>query len=247
MQPFIEALILTIAVSTFIAMLFFIFYLTAVKGSDSPLRLYTRFKRGYREHSQKKRVKEKMTDYKSISGVGKPSFIRASLPFSLFLIVIFVLLFKLVFFTAITANSMQPTFKQGDLVAMQKIATTPKQGDIITFERPEYLLPITHRVVAVTETGVRTQGDARGSVDPWIVPEGEIKAKAVQVGGKPIILKDVGNYFILDAREMRYGKFGLEYTFVKNVFSVIRVYGYALCIICIIGYVILTLREGKRY
>jgi len=67
----------------------------------------------------------------------------------------------------------------------------------------------------------------------------------VQIGGKPIVLKDVGNYFILDTREMRYGKYGLEYTFVKNVFSVIRMYGYALCVISILAYVILTLREAK--
>ncbi len=246
MQPFIAAIILTIAVSVFIAAIFFILYLTTVKGSDSPLRLYNRFKKGYRKHSQKKRVEEKMTEYKAFSGVGKPSFIRSALPFSLFLIVILVLLFKLVFFTAVTSDSMQPTFKKGDLVAMQKIATTPKEGDIIMFERPEYMLPVTHRVVAVTDSGVRTMGDARGRTDPWVVPEGEIMGKAVQVGEKPVVLKDMGNYFILDTREMRYGKYGLEYSFMKNVFAMIRVYGYALCVISIIGYVILTLREGKR-
>lgn len=247
MQPFIEAIILTIALSVFIAAIFFILYSTVVKGSESPLRLYNRFKKLCKEHSRNRRVKERMTEYKTISGVGKPSFIRSALPFSLFLIVIFVLLFKLVFFTAVTSDSMRPTFKKGDLVAMQKIATTPEEGDIIMFERPEYLLPITHRVVAVTDSGVRTMGDARGSVDSWVVPEGEILGKAVQVGEKPVVLKDVGNYFILDTREVRIGKYGSEYSFMKNVFSVIRVYGYALCVISIIGYVIVTLREGKRY
>jgi len=247
MQPFIEAIILTVAFSAFIASIFFIFYFTAVKGSESPLRLYNRFKNIYKEHSRKKRVKEKMAEYKAFSGVGKPSLLRSAIPFSLFLIVIFVLLFKFAFFTAITSNSMQPAFKKGDLVAMQKISTTPEEGDIIMFERPEYMLPITHRVVAVTDSGVRTRGDARGRVDPWVVPEEAIIGKVVQIGEKPIVLKDVGNYFILETREMRIGKYGSEYAFVKNIFSVIRVYGYALCVISILGYVILSLREAKRY
>jgi len=246
MQPFMEAIILTVAGSAFIAAIFFFFYLIAAKGSDSPLRLYNRFKKGYSKHSRNNRVKEKMNDYKAFSGVDRPSLIRASLPFSMFLFVIFVLLFKLVFFTAVTSDSMQPTFKKGDLVAMQKIATTPKEGDIIMFDRPEYMLPVTHRVVAAMDDRVRTRGDARGSTDPWVVREGEIMGKAIQVGGEPVVLKDVGNYFILDTREMRYGKYGLEYTFMKNVFSVIRVYGYALCVISILGYVILTLREAKQ-
>ncbi|MHC1636423.1 MAG: signal peptidase I [Candidatus Methanospirareceae archaeon] len=152
---------------------------------------------------------------------------------------------KLVFFVAITSDSMQPTFKRGDLVLMQRISTSPKVGDIIMFERPEYMLPITHRVIAVTEWGARTKGDARLRADPWVVPKNEIMGKVVQIGGKPIVLEDVGNYFILDAREMRYGKYGLEYTFVKNVFRVIRLYGYAICVISIISYVILTLREAR--
>ncbi|MGB2727403.1 MAG: S26 family signal peptidase [Halobacteriota archaeon] len=245
MQPFIEAILATVAVSTFIAAIFFIFYLIAAKGSDSPLRLYNHFKKGYSKRSRNNRVKEKMTEYKAISGVGKPSVLRSALPFSMFLIVILVLLFKLVFLTAVTSDSMQPTFKKGDLVAMQKIATTPKEDDIIMFERPEYMLPVTHRVVAAMDGRVRTSGDARERTDPWVVRESEIMGKAIQVGGEPVVLKDVGNYFILDTREMRYGKYGLEYTFMKNVFSVIRVYGYALCVISILGYVILTLREAK--
>lgn len=246
MQPFIAAILATIAVSAFIAAIFFFFYLIAAKGSESPLRFYNRFKKGYSKHSRNDRVKEKMIEYKAISGVGKPSLIRASLPFSLFLFVILVLFLKLAFFTAVTSDSMQPTFKKGDLVAMQKIATTPKEGDIIMFERPEYMLPVTHRVVAVMDGRVRTRGDARGRTDPWVVREREIMGKAVQVGGAPIVLKDVGNYFILETREMRYGKYGLEYTLIKNVFYMIRVYGYALCVISILGYVILTLMEAKK-
>jgi signal peptidase I len=243
MDPFIQAIISTGAVSAFIAVLFFIVYLAAVKGSESPLRLYNRFKNGFTEHSRKKRAKEKMTEYRFLSV--KPSLFRTSLFFSLFLFVIFLLLFNLVFFTAVTSDSMQPAFQRGDLVAMQKVYTTPEEGDIIMFNRPEYQLPVTHRVVAVTDGGVRTQGDARGRADPWIIPEGEIEAKAVQLGGQTVVIKDIGNYFIIETRDMRYGKYGTEYTFIKNAFLTIRLYGYAFCIMAILGYLWLTIQERR--
>lgn len=245
MQPFIEAIISTIAVSAFIAAIFFIFYLTVVKGSESPLRLYNRFKNRYKEHSHTKRVKERMYGYETISGMHKPSLLGSTILLSILVLVISLLLFKVVFFTAVTSGSMSPTFERGDLVLMQRIHPEPVEGDIIMLQREEYMLPITHRVVSVTEGGVRTKGDARSRVDPWVIPEEEIIAKTVQVGEKPLVLKDVGDYFILDPKEMRIGKYGSEYAFVKNLFLTIRVYGYALCIIAILGYVILTIKERR--
>ena len=247
MEPFIEAVITVIAVSAFIAALFYVFYLAAVKGSESPLRLYNRFKNGYREHSRNKKVKEKMTEYKTFSGVGAPSFLRSALPFCVFIAVILILLFKLVFLTAIVSNSMQPTFKKGDLVLMQKIATAPEEGDIIMFMHKDIMLPVTHRVIAVTDEGTKTGGDARGVTDPWIVQNEAIIAKAVQMGGGPIVLEDVGNYFILETSKMGYDpKYGSEYAFMRNIFSMLRLYGYVVCVIAVMGYVLLSLSERKR-
>lgn len=245
MQPFIEAIITTVVVSAFIAAIFFILYLVAVKGSESPLRLYNRFKKGYKKHSHTKRVKEKMYEYELTSGMHRPSLLGSTIVFSIFVVIISLLLFKVVFFTVITSGSMSPTLERGDLVLMQRIHPEPVEGDIIMLQREEYRLPITHRVVSVTEGGVRTKGDARSRVDPWVIPEEEITAKAMQVGEKPLVLKDVGDYFILETREMRIGKYGSEYAFVKNVFLTIKVYGYVLCIIAIIGYVILTIKERR--
>jgi signal peptidase len=239
-------MIVPLAISAFTAAIVFGLYLVVVKGSESPLRFHNRFKTLYKKHSRKKRVKEKMADYKAISGVDRPSFIRSALFFSFFILVIILLLFKFVFFIAVTTNSMQPTFKSGDLVLMQKIIPTPKEGDIIMFKHAEYILPITHRVDTITDGGIRTRGDARDRIDPWVVREEAIMGKAVQLGGSPVVLKDIGNYFILDTKEMSYGKYGLEYSFMKQLFSTIRLYGYVLCAICILGYVILTLREAKK-
>jgi signal peptidase I len=246
MQPFIAAILSTVAVSVCIAAISFTYYLVVVNGFESPVHPYRFLKKLCKERSRKKRVKEKMNEYKTVSIAGRKPVLGSTLVFSIFLIIILMLFFNLVFFTAITSDSMQPTFKRGDLVAMQKIYTTPEKGDIIMFERSEYMLPITHRVVAVTDGVVRTQGDARGITDPWIVPEEEIEAKAVQLGGKTMVIKDVGDYFILDTREMRYDpRYGTEYALIKNVFLTIRLYGYALCIIAILGYVWLTIKERR--
>ena len=60
MQAFAEAVILSLVVSVFVASLLFFFYSTAVNGTELPLRLYTQVKRKYREHSRKKRGKERL-------------------------------------------------------------------------------------------------------------------------------------------------------------------------------------------
>jgi signal peptidase len=247
MEPFIEAVITVIAVSAIITGIFYVFYLAVVKGSESPLRLYSRFENGYREHSRNKKVKEKMTEYKTFSGVGQASFLRSVLPFCLFIAVIIILLFKLVFFTAIVSNSMQPTFKKGDLVLMQKLATVPEEGDIIMFEHKGIMLPVTHRVIAITDEGSKTGGDARGATDPWLVQNEAIIAKAVQIGGGPIVLEDFGNYFILETSKMGYDpRYGSEYTFRKGIFSALQQFGNIVCVIAVMGYVLLTLTERKK-
>lgn len=244
MQPFIAAILSTVAVSACIAAISFTYYQVVVNGSESPVHPYRFLKKLCKERSRNKRVKEKMEEFKAVSITGREPVLGSTLVFSVFLIIILMLFFNLVFFTAITSDSMRPTFERGDLVAMQKIATTPEEGDIIMFERPYYMLPITHRVVAVTDGGVRTQGDARGITDPWIVPEEAIEAKALQLGGKPVVIKDIGDYFILDTSEMRYdSRYGTEYAFMKNVFLTIRLYGYVFCILAILGYLWLTIKE----
>ena len=245
-MPLSEVVIFGIILSVVIALVYFIFYLMVVKGFESPIRLFNSFKNRYGKHARNKRVKNKMREYETISGMHKPSLLGSTIAFAILVLIISLLLFKVVFFTVVTTGSMSPTLERGDLVLMQRINTEPAVGDIITLEREESFLPITHRVVAVTEEGVKTQGDARGRVDPWLVPEEEIMAKAVVLGKTPVVLKDVGDYFILDAsRETRVGRFGTEYAFMKNLFSTLKVYGYVLCIIAILGYVILTVREHK--
>ena len=235
-----------IIASAIAIVIYYIIYLTLVKGFVVPIHIFHSFKGLYERYGRNKRLKERMYEYESVSGMHKPSLFGSSVVVSILTVIIVILLFKIVFFAVVTSDSMSPTFERGDLILMQRIHIDPRVGDIIMLENRESILPITHRVVAVTKEGVRTKGDARAFADPWLVSKHEIRGEAVQIHGSPIILKAIGNYFILNPKEMGIGRYGSEYMFIKNLFLVIRMYGYALCIISISGYLLLTVMERRR-
>jgi len=235
-----------IIASAIAIVIYYIIYLTLVKGFVVPIHIFHSFKGLYERYGRNKRLKERMYEYESVSGMHKPSLFGSSVVVSILTVIIVILLFKIVFFAVVTSDSMSPTFERGDLILMQRIHIDPRVGDIVMLENRESILPITHRVVAVTKEGVRTKGDARAFADPWLVSKHEIRGEAVQIHGSPIILKAIGNYFILNPKEMGIGRYGSEYMFIKNLFLVIRMYGYALCIISISGYLLLTVMERRR-
>ncbi len=235
-----------IIASAIAIVIYYIIYLTLVKGFVVPIHIFHSFKGLYERYGRNKRLKERMYEYEAVSGMHKPSLFGSSVVVSILTVIIVILLFKIVFFAVVTSDSMSPTFERGDLILMQRIHIDPRVGDIVMLENRESILPITHRVVAVTKEGVRTKGDARAFADPWLVSKHEIRGEAVQIHGSPIILKAIGNYFILNPKEMGIGRYGSEYMFIKNLFLVIRMYGYALCIISISGYLLLTVMERRR-
>ncbi|RLG34127.1 signal peptidase I [Methanosarcinales archaeon] len=239
-------IISAIIASAIAIVIYYIIYLTLVKGFVVPIHIFHSFKGLYERYGRNKRLKERMYEYEAVSGMHKPSLFGSSVVVSILTVIIVILLFKIVFFAVVTSDSMSPTFERGDLILMQRIHIDPRVGDIIMLENRESILPITHRVVAVTKEGVRTKGDARAFADPWLVSKHEIRGEAVQIHGSPIILKAIGNYFILNPKEMGIGRYGSEYMFIKNLFLVIRMYGYALCIISISGYLLLTVMERRR-
>jgi len=235
-----------IIASAIAIVIYYIIYLTFVKGFVVPIHIFHSLKGLYERYGRNKRLKERMYEYEAVSGMHKPSLFGSSVVVSILTVIIVILLFKIVFFAVVTSDSMSPTFERGDLILMQRIHIDPRVGDIVMLENRESILPITHRVVAVTKEGVRTKGDARAFADPWLVSKHEIQGEAVQIHGSPIILKAIGNYFILNPKEMGIGRYGSEYMFIKNLFLVIRMYGYALCIISISGYLLLTVMERRR-
>ncbi len=238
--------VITAIIATAIAALvYYALYQVVAKGWELPIHIYDYLKGLYGRYSRKRRVKERLFKYETVSGMHKPSLLGTSVVLSVFTVVILLLLFKMLFFAVVTTDSMRPTFARGDLVFMQRIHVDPRPGDIIMYDKPAYTLPITHRVIEVTDWGVKTKGDARTFADPWVIPKQEIKGEALQVGGKPIVIKSVGNYFILDPSKMGIGRFGSEYLFAKKILMTIKMYGYAICIIALMGYLILTLREMR--
>lgn len=98
------------------------------------------------------------------------------------------------------STSMEPTIGEGDgFVAIPSaVATSPQEGDVVTFyaEEIEGGGLTTHRVVDETADGYITRGDANpftdqdGGEPP--VTEDDIVAKALQVGGYTVTIPHLG-------------------------------------------------------
>lgn len=93
--------------------------------------------------------------------------------------------------TAVVASgSMEPALCVDDLI-LNHAQNGYKEGDIITFLSGSGLT--THRIVAVTEGGYVTQGDANNAADPDIAPSdavvGRVVGKIPHVGSALAFLK----------------------------------------------------------
>ncbi|MHC1567312.1 MAG: signal peptidase I [Candidatus Syntropharchaeia archaeon] len=120
-----------------------------------------------------------MREMREVAMHKKPSILGTVLTIGIFIGIVFILLFHVVFFTVVVSDSMFPTFKKGDLILMQSITTEPRVGDIITFKTDVYLYPVTHRVVSISDGKIRTKGDARDTVDSWVISKEDVLAKAI--------------------------------------------------------------------
>jgi len=100
----------------------------------------------------------------------------------------------------VESGSMEPTIDEGDgFVAIPSaVATTPQEGDVVTFRAEEIEGGglTTHRIVDETPEGYITRGDANpftdqdGGEPP--VTEGDIVAKALQIGGYTVTIPHLG-------------------------------------------------------
>lgn len=106
-----------------------------------------------------------------------------------------------VFFTYVETDSMEPTLSAGDgFVAVPiEVAGPVGEGDVIVY-RAESLHGgglTTHRVVEETDRGYVTKGDAnpftdQGGKDESPVKDGQVVAKALQVGGHVVVVPHLG-------------------------------------------------------
>ena len=162
---------------------------------------------------------------------------------SIALLVIILIGTRTIFFSAVVSDSMSPTFSKDDMVLMQNVDRSYNVGDIIMFERPDTSLPVSHRIISIGDEGIRTAGDATKSMDWWKLKKDDIVGKAILVQGKPIIIKELGIYFIVEDKNQRFGPFNYQdyYLFI----SVIKIYGYFIAIISLIIYIVLTFKKEK--
>jgi len=172
----------------------------------------------------------------------KVHFARIVAVLAIFAIIFALAMTNKLFWAVVTSNSMAPTLKRGDMYLAQAIYVEPKVGDIVMFKRSDIQPPITHRILKIEGDRIYTGGDASGP-DPWFITKEDIIAKAVMIGGKPIVIRGFGSYFILDAKEMRsIGPYGQEYLFYKNLVQTFKSYALAIIIICISLYLYMELR-----
>ncbi len=152
---------------------------------------------------------------------------------------------RIITFQVVVSDSMKPVFARGDVVFSQTISKEPHVGDIVTFKARDIQNPITHRVFKIQDNFVITKGDNLPSPDDYGTTKNDVIAKAVVIGGRPIVIKGIGSYFILDfTREGALYKFGDKFTFIQEMFQVIRTWGYVITIIAFSA--LLMSMAGKR-
>ena len=159
-------------------------------------------------------------------------------------LIIAFLLYNYIFFAIPVSNSMRPTFEAGDLVLMQSLNTEPHEGDIVMFGMAMIGKDqiITHRVYSISPEGIKTKGDA-GPVDTWVLPLERIHAKAVTVGGKPIVIKSIGYYFLEEQISSAYTR---EFGFMQVLFRGGKQLGLLIFVICLVAYTWISVNDMKR-
>ena len=160
----------------------------------------------------------------------------------------YILLNNLVFLAIITSGSMSPTLEVKDLVLMQNLKVDPEQGDIIMFETEDAKMPVIHRIYSVSDNKIRTKGDAVELADNWIIKKDQIQGEAIILQGKPIVVKNIGEYLLFDPKNVRITKYGSEMYRISQIINSIKNLGLTIFIICISLYIFINFKStGSKY
>jgi len=77
------------------------------------------------------------------------------------------------------------------------------------------------------------------------ITESNILGKIVTLSGKPVIIKDIGEYFFIDASKT--GRtYGPEFNAISTLIRGIKFAGFLIFSICMILYVVFSLRDSRR-
>lgn len=161
------------------------------------------------------------------------------------LFIAFILYIKLIFFTVVISDSMNPSIEKGDLVLMQNVYVKPQVGDIIYFKVPDVELPVTHRIISISGTEMRTRGDSNPNEDTWRITNTNIHGKIVIMSGKPVIIKNLGKYFLIDASQ-RGRTYSPEFNAMSTLIQGIKFTGFIIFSVCVFLYLIFSIRDSRR-
>ena len=151
------------------------------------------------------------------------------------------ILYNNLFFAVVLSNSMLPTAEKGDMILMQNYNVTPEVGDIVMFYHEKIGKDeiITHRVYSTSEGEIRTKGDAT-PIDPWPTPNKNIISKAVIVGEQPVVVRDIGYYFLDESPTTTYsGEFG----FIQTTLLKAKEIGLLIFAVCIVLFILLSVND----
>lgn len=178
----------------------------------------------------------------------KPNLQKVLLPIAITLFIAYILSAHLLFFAIVTSGSMEPTFKKGDLVFMQNIFVKPKVGDVIIFEDPQKNIvsnkpvTVTHRIIEIQGETIRTKGDNNPRADSWKINNKVILGKAFFINSNPIVLKNMGRYFLMDFRTEEYTA---EYLAIAKTIQNMRSLGILIFFACLVMYLFLSIRDSR--
>lgn len=196
--------------------------------------------------NNKQSLKMQLLHYDELSK--RPKMLQILIPLIITGLMAYIILNQLMFFAIITSGSMSPTLEVKDLVLMQNLDVDLQKGDIIMFETKEANMPVIHRVYSVSDGGIRTKGDAADLVDNWVLKKEQIKGKGITFQGKPVVVKNIGEYLLFDSKMVRINQYGSEMYRASQFINNIKDLGLTIFIFCILLYGFLNFRSpGKNY
>jgi signal peptidase I len=177
----------------------------------------------------------------------RPRVYKMLVPLIFAVVIAYILLAHLFFPAVVTSGSMDPTLVKYDVVLTQRLHLTPDVGDIIVFDVEESRLPVVHRIVSASSSGIRTKGDARTFQDGWVLKEDQINGELITYGGEPVVIKNVGRYILFDPSEevVITSQYGSEFYRTAQIIKYIKKMGLTIAIICIFLYIYFVMTERR--
>lgn len=116
------------------------------------------------------------------------------------------------------------------------------------FDIEEAKMPVIHRIYSCSNSEIRTKGDACELVDNWVLDKDQIQGEAVLINGRPIVVKNIGEYLLFDESNIKITEYGSQMYRISQVIKGIKNLGLVIFILCILLYIFMTFTPGgSRY